>query len=382
MAGREALHPSVRTYKTKRLIAADRNHYDTSDIDGSDGSSSDDDAIDRVTNTAPLTPPVETHRLQDALATLQRGFELSNAQIAILPSLQDISLTPQSDSNLVMTLEKFHGAHPFKLYVGAMKWQTQDEITYDPAYVYLFKGATKQMQMRICNGAIEQVHWTPFDAQYFGSVTHLAFPFNGRTEAVRRVAIAKYYFLLGLDAGLYDVDPGWTVTESLRKQLQSACDDLIHANKLHTGNKVKALAAKRAREQKSTNSAAPDNMTREIENEQQQVKKSRDRPGWSQRPHFNRPGYAFDNPPNRYPSALMAPDHYCRSDEPDRLVGGYAYPVPEHALPSTPGLHPSRPSSRQEDEQLPKREKSTKSHTSSKVPAPKMNTQFSSSEQW
>jgi hypothetical protein len=91
-------------------------------------------------------------------------------------------------------------------------------------------GARKQYKIELCSvdtGRI--IDYPPIDAQWFGTVDDLAYPFNAFLGAAHFTAVVKWYFLLAFGAGEFDEDPGFNVTESWRKELQSACDELIAA---------------------------------------------------------------------------------------------------------------------------------------------------------
>ncbi len=191
----------------------------------------------------PKTPPCDPRLLKDALITLTEEFDLQDEQIEALPALSQMSLIEQNDSHRISTEEGCRDAHAFKLCVGNMKWEIDGEKRRDPAFVYLFKSAFGRknalFKTEICNGDIKEGHWPPFTTMYFGRVSDLAFPFNGEVNSERRSVVAKFYFKLGFEAGLYSEDPGFQVTETWKKHLRAACDDLLDAKK--QAKAVKAL---------------------------------------------------------------------------------------------------------------------------------------------
>ena len=112
--------------------------------------------------------------------------------------------------------------------MGQKKWNFDGERGRDHAFVYVFEdGRTKKML--IDNGNRHQDRWQGFDAMYFGDVSGLVFTFNGDVRQERRIAVVKYYFMLGHAAGLYDQDPGFKWTQSFQDHLHVACRDLMDA---------------------------------------------------------------------------------------------------------------------------------------------------------
>jgi hypothetical protein len=75
------------------------------------------------------------------------------------------------------------------------------------------------MEMEINNGEVKECQWAPIETDSFGSVSNLRFHFNGSVSWKQRVAVVKFYFQLGLEAGLYSNDTGFQITEGWRKQL-------------------------------------------------------------------------------------------------------------------------------------------------------------------
>ncbi|KAF2854203.1 hypothetical protein T440DRAFT_514933 [Plenodomus tracheiphilus IPT5] len=156
----------------------------------------------------PDLPAVDEERLRIALENLAGDFQLTKEQLAALPTLDEITLIPQDDSDRIENIAGVRAAHPFKLFIGEMEWKMRCNKTLESAHVYMFT-----------NQAI-----------YYESVTDLAYPFNEWYGTPRFIAAVKYYFLLGWEAGLYDERPAFKITNSWVAGLQGACDDLIKAN--------------------------------------------------------------------------------------------------------------------------------------------------------
>lgn len=171
--------------------------------------------------TPPSTPPLST-----VLEALKADFDLTDEQFAALPSLDEVDLVRQNDSELIEHTEPTNFRyHRFKLYIG----ENQNE----PWHLYLFRaGNRKQYQLEITSVDLDNgSHHEPYDARYFGTVSDLAYPFNSFLCAARFIAVVKWYFLLGFRAGTFDEDPGFLITTSWRRDLQGACEELIAALK-------------------------------------------------------------------------------------------------------------------------------------------------------
>jgi hypothetical protein len=161
----------------------------------------------------PKTSPCDADKLKAALIRLQEEFNLLDEEIQALPTLAEVSLIPQEENHAIASLEGYRDAHSFKLYVGEKKWD--DERC--PAFVYLFKNKNSKkkesFEMKICRGDNKGLGWEPMPIRSFGDVSDLAYPFNGKVSVGLRIAVAKWYFLLGFEAGLYGEDPGFRVTD-------------------------------------------------------------------------------------------------------------------------------------------------------------------------
>lgn len=181
-------------------------------------------------STTPKTPAVDPRRLSEALARLQAQCQLTDRQLTALPTLAEVTLIPQHDSHLIVSAAGVRPAHPFKLFVGQMEWKMEGKVSHDNAYVYLFKGRGKQMRMEICSPDADG-RWAPFEATYFGSLKHLAYPFNEWISAPRFIAAVKFYFMLAWESALFTENPGFEVTNSWANDLHGACDDLIEAKR-------------------------------------------------------------------------------------------------------------------------------------------------------
>ncbi|KAJ4366768.1 hypothetical protein N0V83_007293 [Neocucurbitaria cava] len=181
-------------------------------------------------NTTPKTIIHDQRRLTEGLESLRIQFKLTDEQLAALPELSEISLLEQNDSHRILSHEGVRFAHPFKLYVGAMKWEMDGEKGRDSAYVYLFEGQRKHMKMLIGSGEANG-HWEPMDIMYYATLTKLAYPWNEWEGVSRFVAVVKFYFTLGRIAGLYTVDPGFQFAKTWARDLQGACDELKEENR-------------------------------------------------------------------------------------------------------------------------------------------------------
>lgn len=142
---------------------------------------------------------------RNPLERLRVQFELTDEQLAALPELSEISLLEQNDSHRIRSHEGVRFAHPFKLYVGEMKWKMDGEKGHDPAYVYLFEGQRKHMKMMIGSGEAA-CHWQSMDIMYYANLTKLAYLWNEWEGVARFVTVVKFYFTLGRIAGLYTTD--------------------------------------------------------------------------------------------------------------------------------------------------------------------------------
>mgnify|MGYP004511655761 CR=1 FL=1 len=167
----------------------------------------------------PSTPP-----LNAVLEALKAEFKLTDEQFATLPSLDQVDLVHQDDSHLIEHAEPTAFTyHPYKLYIG--------EKQNEPWHVYLYRtGNRKQYKLEISTVDLEHgSHHEPYDATYFGTVSNLAYPFNSFLGSARFTAVVKWYFVLAFRAGVFDEDPGFSLTTSWRRDLQGACDELIAA---------------------------------------------------------------------------------------------------------------------------------------------------------
>ena len=169
--------------------------------------------------TPPFSPPLHV-----VLQAIQYDFKLTDEQLAALPPLEEVELISQTDSGKIQHADvKTYNYHPFKLFIGQHK--------NDPFHAYLMRtGARKQYKIELCSVDTEKdIDYPPMDAQWFGTVDNLAYPFNAFLGAARFTAVVKWYFLLAFRSGEFDEDPGFNVTESWRKELQGACDELTVA---------------------------------------------------------------------------------------------------------------------------------------------------------
>ncbi|KAF3034289.1 hypothetical protein E8E12_001344 [Didymella heteroderae] len=146
---------------------------------------------------------------------LQIDFELTDEQIAALPPLDEVELTPQSDSRFIEHAEvKVFTYHLYKLFVG--------EHNGEPFHAYLTRsGVRKHYKIELCSvDAKNGTHFEPMEAGWFGTVNNLAYPFNTFVGRARFVAVVKWYFLLAFRAGEFDEDPGFSVTTEQAKRIK------------------------------------------------------------------------------------------------------------------------------------------------------------------
>lgn len=90
----------------------------------------------------------------------------------------------------------------------------------------------------------KEIDYPPMNAQWYGTVNNLAYPFNTFLGAARFTAVVKWYFLLAFKVGEFDEDPGFSVTESWRKELQGACSKLITAPQKEQQREIRDLEKK------------------------------------------------------------------------------------------------------------------------------------------
>ncbi|CAO2649210.1 Nn.00g065950.m01.CDS01 [Neocucurbitaria sp. VM-36] len=266
-------------------------------------------------NTTPTTLVLDPDRLAEALDKLRVQFQLTEQQLAALPTLSDISLIPQHDSHLIVAAAGGRFAHPFKLFVGEVEWKMEKKEGRDSAYVYLFHGRGTQMKMEICSPDADG-HWGPIDMTYFGDVTHLAYPFNEWLGHARFSAAVKFYFMLGREAGLFTADPGFQFSKSWARDLQGACDDLIEANKLEETTTNNQAVRNQAPPSSSMNRNMKNKRNEEPGTEQRRARKT-----FKRRPPANQsaedvydvdsgtaiPLPAYRSLPLTYPVAPLAP---------------------------------------------------------------------------
>jgi len=264
------------------------------------------------------SPSTDPRHLAQALKELQDNFKLSNEQLAALPALDDVDLVPQNDSHFIQTEDVgLRTAHPFKLYIG--------ESNGSPFYVYLFEqGRRRQMKIEIDSVDEDGGSFWPVDPQYFGTVQNLAYPFNEWLGASRFLAAVKFYFLLGYRLGLYDKDPGFSVTKSWRNDLQGACNDLIKANEeIAREERVKKDKASGKQRAPSTQPPSPslDQDMRPQARQSPTDRESRNDMGNEEEDEHQRRG-------------RLAPHH-----SPHRQ----GFPPPFHSPPPPPGYYPPQP---------------------------------------
>lgn len=184
--------------------------------------------------TPPSSPPL--HVVLDAL---QAESELSDEQLAALPPLDEVELVPQSDSRLIEHAEPgVFTYHPYKLFIG--------EHNSNPFYAYLYiKGGRKVYQIELCSvDTATGSHYPPIEANWYGTVNNLAYPFNSFLGVARFVAVVKWYFLLAFRAGEFEVDPRVKMTPSWCSGLQGACNELIAAPCIEEERTAKILERK------------------------------------------------------------------------------------------------------------------------------------------
>jgi hypothetical protein len=215
--------------------------------------------IDTRPKPMPKTPPCRAQQLKAAPVRLQDAFDLVDEQIEALPSVHHVSLVRQTDSTDIKSIDGARFTHPYKLYVGDKKWTLRGERRKDAAYVYLFHSTRSggRMKMEINNGETKECQWAPIEMNSFGSVSNLLFPFNGNVSWKQRSAVVKFYFQLGLEAGLYSSDTGFQITEEWKEHLHRACNDLVEARKEMKDRQRQAMEARRTQQHDSL-ASAPD----------------------------------------------------------------------------------------------------------------------------
>jgi len=176
-----------------------------------------------------MATTVPQQQLIAVLTRIQKDFGLSDAQAQALPTLDDIRIEEQTDSDSITFNDlKSRTPHPFKLFIGRQLEEDDDEDEWRDCFAYLLKNGNSSFQIFL-TGLNSEHYWLASPPEYFGSAKDLAFPFNECLAGSRFVALVKFYFLLGHRARLYTADPGHAVTKSWRKDLQGACDDIIAA---------------------------------------------------------------------------------------------------------------------------------------------------------
>lgn len=194
-------------------------------------------------NSNMATPPAAAP-LHVLLQALKNEFELTDEQLAALPSLDEVDLVLQSYSRLIEHAQPgVVTYHPYKLFIG--------EYKNHPFHAYLARrGLRKQYQIELCSvDTKKRTYFEPMAATWYGTVNNLAYPFNTFLGTARFVAVVKWYFLLAFRAGEFNEDPGFSVTASWCKDLQGACDELIAAPGREEGRKLKELEEKNCRDE-------------------------------------------------------------------------------------------------------------------------------------
>jgi hypothetical protein len=210
--------------------------------------------IDTHPKPMPKTPPCCPQQLKAALVRLQDTFDLVDEQIDALPSIHHISLVRHPDSTNIKSIDGARFAHPYKLYVGDKKRALRGERRKDAAYVYLFHSTRPgcRMKTEINNGETKECQWAPIEINSFGSVSNLRFPFHGNFSWKHRSAVVKFYFQLGLEAGLYSSDTGFQITEEWKEHLHRACNDLFEARNEIKDRQRQAVEATRTQQHDSS----------------------------------------------------------------------------------------------------------------------------------
>jgi hypothetical protein len=166
-----------------------------------------------------------------ALEELKEEFELTDEQLRALPPIDsDIELELQNDSHMIPKLSPGkRPAHPYRLYV--------DDHKGEGRYVYLFrKRSGKPMVLEIAGKKGKDEWYEQWKVMHYQTVSDLAFPYNETANEQEFIALVKFYFVLGLKLGRYDVDPGFSGKETWYKDLRAACDSLIKYDRdLNTG---------------------------------------------------------------------------------------------------------------------------------------------------
>jgi hypothetical protein len=162
---------------------------------------------------------IDPQQLSIALQNLQQGFQLSDAQISCIPLFRAIRLKAQHDSHLVTFDDsKTRNAHPFKLFIDMQEIDEEDD---KKPYACLFKLGKSPFQIFIM-GANKSNYWLACNQTYYGSVKDVAFPYDELMATSKFIALVRFYFTLDHRVGLYTTNPGFTLSESWRQDLQNA----------------------------------------------------------------------------------------------------------------------------------------------------------------
>lgn len=108
-----------------------------------------------------MTTPPFSSPFHVVLQALRTDLNLSEEQLAALPPLEEVELTPQSDSHKIQHADvKPYNYHPYKLFIGEHK--------NNPFHAYLRRtGKRQHYRIELCSvNKEEDTDYPPMDAQW------------------------------------------------------------------------------------------------------------------------------------------------------------------------------------------------------------------------